>query len=237
MNASTPSRTDLSEVIALLKEVPLFANQSEETLSTIGRDFRQRTYRNKEIVFHQGDLNRSLYLVLEGKVRAYHLTVNGQETTVNIMGRRQVIGEFSAVDGLPRSASVQAISQCTLLELHGERLLFYLERVPGLALSMCRQLTFKVRWTTAYAETIARFDAAGKLRHLLLLFNEQFGQVIEPDKKVLLDLGLDQEDLATLVGTSRGWVNGVLNGWRKRGLVEFEVNKITILDLERFAEG
>lgn len=235
--AAPMNRIDFAEIIELLKEVPLFANQNEETLTTIARDFRQRTYRNKEIVFHQGDLNRTLYVVLQGKVRAYHLTANGEETTVNILGRRQVIGEFSAVDGLPRSASVQAISQCTLLELNGDRLLFHLERVPGLALAMCRQLAFKVRWTTAYAETIARFDAAGKLRHLLLLYNEQFGQVIEPGKKALLDLGLSQGDLATLVGTTRGWVNEILSGWRNRGLVEFEEGRITILDLECFAEG
>lgn len=237
MAASINSRVELSEVVVLLKEVPLFANQNEEVLTTIARDFRQRTYRNKEIVFHQGDLNRSLYVIVQGKVRAYHLTANGEETTVNIMGRRQVLGEFSAVDGLPRSASVQAISQCSLLEMNGERLLHHLERTPGLALAMCRQLTFKVRWTTSYAETIARFDAAGRLQHLLLLYNEQFGQVIEQGKVALLDLGLSQGDLATLVGTTRGWVNEILSGWRNRGLMDFEDGRITILDLERFAAG
>jgi len=222
---------ELASLLAFLAEVPLFAGQNLTILTQIAQDLRLRTYRNKEIVFHQGDLNRTLYIVMTGKVRVYHLTLDGEETTVNLLARRQLLGEFTLIDGQPRSATAQAISACTLLEINGERCLDYLEHVPGLALAMCRQLTFKVRWTSAYAETLARFDTAGRLQHLLLLYNEQFGQVIEPGKSYLLDLGLSQGDLATLVGTTRGWVNDILQKWRRRGLVEFCEGKITILDL------
>jgi CRP/FNR family transcriptional regulator, cyclic AMP receptor protein len=228
------NHSDRQEILALLQETPLFAGQGAETLAQLAQDFRKRHYRNKEIIFHQGDQNRSFYVVMSGKVRTYHLTIDGDETTVNLLSRRQLLGEFSMIDQQARSATAQAISACTLLEMNGERALFYLENVPGLALAMCRQMVFKVRWTYFYAETIARADAAGRLRHLLLLYSEQFGQMVDPGKSCVLDLGLSQSDLATLVGTTRGWVNTILQSWRKRGLVEFENGKILILDLEGF---
>lgn len=222
---------DFSAILAFLPEVPLFAGQSPEVLAQIAKDMHVRIYRNKDTIYHQSDLSRSLYIVMTGRLRVYHLTPEGEETTVNLLARRQLLGEFALIDGQPRSATVQAISPCTLLEISGERMLYYLEHVPGLALAMCRQLTFKVRWTSTYAEMIARFDTTGRLQHLLLLYNEQFGQAIEPGKSYLLDLGMSQGDLATLVGATRGWVNDILQKWRRRGLVEFGDGKITILDL------
>ncbi|MFN8491786.1 MAG: Crp/Fnr family transcriptional regulator [Caldilineaceae bacterium] len=231
------SSVDLALIVAFLAEVPLFAGQNPDVLTQLAQDLRLRTYRNKEIIFHQGDLNRSLYIVMTGKLRVYHLTLEGEETTVNILARRQLLGEFNLIDGQARSATVQAISACLLLEMQPDRMLYYLEHIPGLALAMCRQLTFKARWTSAYAETIARFDAARRLQHLLLLYNEQFGQAIEPGKSYQLDLGLSQGDLATLVGATRGWVNDILQRWRRRGIVEFCEGKIMILDLPELQKG
>ena len=37
-----------------------------------------------------------------------------------------------------------------------------------------------------------------------------------------------------MIGATRGWVNDLLQKWRKRGLVEFEAGQITIVDMERF---
>jgi CRP-like cAMP-binding protein len=104
---------------------------------------------------------------------------------------------------------------------------------PDLALAMARLLTSKVRWTAAYAETIAQYDAAGRLLHILLLYNEQFGQELEADKKYVIDLAMTQADLASLVGARREWVNHILRGWSRRGLIKFDSGKIFILDLSK----
>jgi CRP-like cAMP-binding protein len=227
------NHVDLSVLLAFLREVPLFGGQNIEMLTQIAKELRVRTYRTKEIIFHQGDLSRSLYIVMSGKLRVYRLTAEGEETTVEILGRRQLVGEYAAIDGQPRSATAQALSDCVLLEMNSERCLHYLGCAPGLAVEMCRQLVLKARRTASYAETMARFDATKRLQHLLLSYNEEFGQMVEPSKRYMLDLGLSQSDLATLAGTTRGWVNDILQKWRRRGLVEFSEGKITILDLRK----
>ena len=42
---------------------------------------------------------------------------------------------------------------------------------------------------------------------------------------------MNQEDLASLVGARREWVNRILTEWRKKGLIESKQGKITILNL------
>lgn len=219
--------------VAFLKEVPLFAPLDEGVLAYLANEFRTRQYRKGEILFHQGDESCSLYVLVQGKVRVYHSSPNGDETTVNLLTRHGVLGEFALIDGQPRSASAQAITACTLLEMAGDRCRHHLETIPGLAYAMCKQVVNKTRWTSMYAEAINRFDAAGRLLHFLLLYKDKLGEEIEAGKRYVVDLGLNQSDLATLVGARRNWVNHILQEWRRRGLVEFDAGRLTILDLPR----
>ena len=99
--------------------------------------------------------------------------------------------------------------------------------------SPARLLAAKLRWTASYAESVAQFDAAGRLLHFILLSTDRYGEEIEQDRKYILDLGLNQSDLASIVGARREWVNRLLGEWRRRGLLEFQRGVITILDLER----
>ncbi len=90
----------------------------------------------------------------------------------------------------------------------------------------------KLDWTASYAESIAQFDAAGRLLHILLYYAERYGQKLE-GKGYKIDLSLNQTDLASMVGARREWINRLLADWRKRGLLEYDRGVIHILDLER----
>ena len=235
MLASSPEDA-LAQRLAFLHEIPLFTVLKAEDLVALAKDFRVRDYRSGDIIFHQGDQSRELYLVMKGKIRVFLLSPAGDETTVIILARRHLLGEFAIIDGQPRSATAKAISACTLLEISQAKFWSHLEHTPGLALAMCKLLVSKARWTCMYAETIAQLDAASRLLHLLLLYNDEFGQMKEGGQRSVIDLGLNQTDLATLVGARRGWINSILQDWRKRGLIEFDAGKITLLDLPRIRQ-
>jgi CRP-like cAMP-binding protein len=98
---------------------------------------------------------------------------------------------------------------------------------------MTQLLVSKLRWTATYAETVAQYDAAGRLLHILILYNEQSGVALEPGKKYLLDLALNQADLGSFIGARREWVNRLLREWRERGLLEYDAGKIVFLDLPK----
>ncbi|MCB9077885.1 MAG: Crp/Fnr family transcriptional regulator [Anaerolineaceae bacterium] len=226
------SRNDKSDQqIAFLKQTPLFADLTTSALQTLLADFTPRVYRRDELIFRQGDKSHEVYLVQKGKLRVYKVSPSGGETSINIFFPTDVVGEFAAVDDQPRSASAKAIGACHLLVMSQTKFLHHLRTMPDLALSLARLLTNKLRWTAAYAETIAQYDAAGRLLHILLSYNDQFGEIQEEGKRYVLNLALNQTDLASLIGTRREWVNRLLQDWRKRGLIEYDSGKIIILDL------
>ena len=225
--------TNAARRISLLKAMPVFAGLSEKELLAIVDDFRLKEYQKDEIIFRQGDESREVYFVLKGKVRIFKISPGGDETSIAIFSTNDVIGELAALDQQPRSATAKAITAASLLTMAESRFLDALQTMPRFSLSIARMLAQKLRWTSAYAESIAQFDAAGALRHIILLHNERYGEELEPGKRYQLNVGLNQSDRASMGGARREWVNRILSEWRRRGLLEFDGGVITILDLPR----
>lgn len=230
---ASPRSTPLAEKLAFLKQVPLCAHLSDQELIAFSQALKLREYSKGQMVFQQGDPGSMLSIILNGKVRVFRLTPSGLETTLTILGTGDLVGEFAAIDQQPRSASARAMGKCAMLQMSAETFFGYVREQPDLALGLMHVLVSKLRWTAAYAETIARYDAAGRLLHILLLFNERFGEEQQPGHRYLLDLGLNQTDLASLVGVRREWVNRILQYWSKTRLIEYEGGRLIILDLAR----
>ncbi len=228
-----PQDQALARRIATLRTMPIFADLAERDLAGLVDDLRSKEYAKDETIFRQGDESREVYFVRKGKVRIYKISPSGNETSIAIFTTNDVIGELAAIDQEPRSASAKAMTAVALLAMSQERFLYTLQTVPRFGMGMARLLAHKLRWTAAFAESIAQFDAAGRLLHIILQHNDQYGEVLEPGTRYQVSIGLNQSDLASMVGARREWVNRILSEWRRRGLLEFDNGVITILDLPR----
>jgi CRP-like cAMP-binding protein len=223
----------LARRVALLRTMPVFADLNERDLAALADDLRAKEYAKDDLIFRQGDESREVYFVRKGKVRIYKISPSGNETSIVIFSTNDVIGELAAIDQEPRSASAKAMTSVSLLALSQERFLYAMQSAPRFGLNIARVLAHKLRWTATFAESIAQFDAAGRLLHIILLHNEQYGEALAPGVRYQVNLGLNQSDLASMVGARREWVNRILSEWRRRGLLEFDNGMITILDLPR----
>lgn len=236
LDMKLPTRDTQIENIKFLKTIHLFKNLSDSVLSTFSADFSPCEYAKGDILFWQGDHSVDLYLVRQGKVRIYKMSPSGRETSINIFSTGDIFGEFSAIDRQPRSATALALTRCLVWRMSGDVFVNHLRNMPDLSLELNRVLVGKLRWTSEFAETVAQYDAAGRLLHILLLYNQQFGEVIEAGKSYRLELGLNQDDLASLVGARREWVNRLLQSWQRQGWIEYKAGKIVIHDLARMMQ-
>lgn len=234
MGASMISDEVLSKRTAFLKMTALFSELKSENLEILARKFRARDYKRKDIIFHQGDDSAVLYVVKKGKVRIFGLSPAGNETSYRIFSRHDVIGEFAAIDGRPRSTTAQALESSTLLEIKRDQFLQFIYQMPDLAMGMIKLLVEKLRFTTTFTDSMVQDDTTGRLLNMILQYNEMHGVELEAGKIYELDLFMRQEDIATMVGARREWVNRILSKWNKQGLIEYKRGKIKILDLPAF---
>lgn len=223
--------------INFLRTVPLFVGLTDDALGLLAADFSPIEYVKNEMLFWQGDSGAEFYIVRRGKVRIYKISAAGRETSINIFSTGNFLGEFAAIDGQVRSATAQAITNCLIWRMDGAAFLRHLQTMPGLLMRFTCLLVEKLRWTAEFAETVAQYDAAGRLLHLLLLYNQQYGESREASRCYTLELGLNQDNLASLVGARREWVNRLLQSWQREGWMEYRAGKIIIHDLARMEQA
>ncbi len=227
------TKTANMNLVPFLQSVPLLTDLERKDLEALARDFRLYTYPRGNVLFHQGQVGQTLFIIMSGKVRIFRVTPDGHETTTNVFSTGDLVGEFSVLDGQPRSASAMTLARCDLLQMSDTDFLEHVRNIPDLALALMRMLTQKVRWAAALVEVMGQYDATTRLLHLLVLYTQQYGEERVAGQEYVLDWGMSQSDLATLVGASREWINQILMQWSHQHLISFGKGKLVILDLPR----
>lgn len=218
----------LTERVAFLRSLPLFAGLTGEELRFLAGEAQVREHEAGAIIFHAGDPGHTCHIIAKGKVRVYVIGEDGRELSVSIFGPGEIIGEMALFEDLPRSASVETIEPTTTLELHQNVLLHGLEHSPTLARSLLRALSARLRHMTEDAEGLASLTVSDRLIARLRRLAEWSGRPVT--NGVRITLPMTQQELAALVGTSRESVNRALATLRRQGKVHLDNGWIVLLD-------
>lgn len=100
------------EKVLFLKGIDLFSALVGEDLAEIALITEEVTRDAAESVVVEGEPGDALYFVVEGRVRVHKGT-----RTLAELGAREVFGEMALLDPAPRSASVSALTDVTLLTI------------------------------------------------------------------------------------------------------------------------
>ena len=124
---------------AALARAPLFAGVSEEALSEIAAAMRLRWFEAGTVVCREGEPGESMFLLVEGLVQARVAALDARALSMFAVDRlagklRQgdAIGATSLITGEPRSATIIASVDTSMLELESEAFRTLIARFPKL---------------------------------------------------------------------------------------------------------
>jgi len=187
-------------------------------------------YDTGEPLLHQGAPSRDLYVLVDGRVRIVMTTPEGDELLLAVLGPGATVGELSALDGEPRSATVLALEPVRALRVSARSFGQFLLARPQAVVGLLRVLSGRLRAADERRLGLSVAPAEQRLARGLLSLAAEHGRVI--DDGVRLTALLSQADLAAYVGLSREAVNQALRALREDGLVATARRSVTILDLD-----
>lgn len=112
--ADVPRRVGIKP--ASLRRIKILAELKDNQLAHLAEYMELQDVPAWSVLFSQGDISDSMFLVLTGELRARTL-VNGRETTLATFGPGDFFGEMALFDHGPRSADVAANEPSTLLKI------------------------------------------------------------------------------------------------------------------------
>ena len=135
---------------------------SPEELAEISKHAVARSFRPRTVLVSEGEKTDALYIIVEGKARAYVGDASGREVVLSIMGPGEYFGEI-AFDAGPRSASVITVDACKMLVVPQTEFAEFVKGNPAFAMSFIRKLIHQVRVLTENVRSLAQDSGLPKV--------------------------------------------------------------------------
>jgi CRP/FNR family transcriptional regulator, cyclic AMP receptor protein len=215
----------------ILKKAPLFAGLEDEAATALSSAMGKLHLNKGDVLFHEGDLEDRLYIVVSGKIKLGRSGSAGRENLLAVLGPGQMFGELSVFDPGPRSTTATAVTACELRTLEHDELIPWLTGRPEVAQGLLGQLAARLRRANDVVADLVFSDVPGRVAKQLLELAQRFGDKRDDGMHVHHDL--TQEELAQLVGASRETVNKALADFAARGWIQLSAKSVLLLEVER----
>lgn len=182
----------------------------------------------------KGSRSTDVFFLLEGRADVCLYSSNGREVHVNTMGPGDIIGEIAALDGEPRSASVVASSDLVFVTMHANDFMTCIESSPAAGIWLARRLASGVRRLTEQVFELCALNVQTRI-HCELLRLAQKGETRDGVTEVRP--ALTHAELASRIGTHREAVTRELQVLSDMGIIRYDRQSLTILDLARLEQA
>jgi CRP/FNR family cyclic AMP-dependent transcriptional regulator len=174
-----------------------------------------RNYRDKDVIFSQGDYADSVFYIERGTVKLTTVSTR-KKAIIAILQRGSFFGEGCLAGQSLRICTARSIGQSNIIRLQKESTVRTLKKDPQFAsLFVGYLLSRVVRIEEDLIDQFFNFSER-RLARVLLLFGE-----ITKESKSDSALKVSQSTLAEMVGTTRPRVSKFMNEFKKKGLVSY----------------
>ncbi len=97
-----------------------------------------------DVIINQGEKGEAVYIVVKGKLVAYH-SKDGKDTELGQIGSGEFVGEMAFINGEPRSANVKALEDCELIEIPNNLMNQILFKKPQWMKALMKTLSLRVK--------------------------------------------------------------------------------------------
>lgn len=237
--AADARRRSLQEKLGLLREMDLFRGLSDEDIEAIGHATTMTRCSAGQRILSPDDPPERIHILKKGRVRAYRVTPEGKQLTLDIYDKGTILGDMSLLGqaSIPE-AFAETLDDAVICTISPDELRRLIERYPAIGVNIISYLSRRLRDAEAELESMAYQRVSQRLARKLIDLADRFG--IKTSRGTLIEARLTQQELAEMIGTTRETLAHTLSDFRSRGLLDTERHRVLIRDAERLmdvAEG
>lgn len=210
---------------------PLFGLLPSDTRDQLARQSPTRTVPVGAFLMEHGAPDQDVLLLLAGSARVLNYSASGRFVSFATVSAGDVVGELAAIDGGGRSASVLAITPCTVAAIPGTAFLSAVLASPDAAHWMLQKLARTIRSGDSRISDLTFLTAEQRTCLFLLQWERQVSQHEAPLRPTpSIDV------MASQIGVARETVARVLGRLTKEGIIERRGRLISIRNTKRLEE-
>ena len=142
-----------SAIIDFLIDIPMFDNLTTDELKIVARFMNFMDFKPGEVIFKEGESGDFVCFVVDGFLHVLKKNETGQSVKIAELNNGRSIGEMAVIDDFPRSATVKARKDTTLVILTRHGFNQILEKHSGIGVkilkAIARLLSMNLRKTSS----------------------------------------------------------------------------------------
>jgi CRP-like cAMP-binding protein len=213
--------------------IPCFVGVAPSVLQRLNETAHRHHYQAGSMIFVEGASCAGFHVVTEGLVRTYRVSPEGRMHTLSLLRPIASFNEVAAVDGHANPYSATAVTHATIVKIHHEQLMELLANNRDLLQNYVQALAHVNREYIERLEDMTFRTIPSRLAKLFLHESTYADTIAETPTK------LTQEDIASILGTTREVVGRALRGLLNAGLLRKKGRQVYVADragLEHLAE-
>jgi CRP-like cAMP-binding protein len=195
-------------------------------------------YDAREQVIRQGEEGHHVVLVLSGVLKVVADTEFGRPVVLALRGPGDLIGEMSALEGMPRFANVVTCRPVRARLINNTLLHQFLDRSPDAWSAVASSLSAYLHWADNRRAEFVACPAPVRVGRVLAEIAHRYGERTSAGWD--LDVSLTQADLASLAGVALATFEKAIRQMQHMGLLRRRYRRIVVVDLDglcRFGES
>ncbi len=220
----------MEKILQIISSTPLFSGLSEDHLNQIRRIAVDKFYGKGKTVFSEGDECNGFYVVADGRIKIYKVSMEGKEQIFHIYGPGNPFGEVPVFSGHKFPANAQTLFKSHLLFFPKASFVDLISNNPSLSLNMLAALSMRLREFTVQIENLSLKEVPGRLAGYLVYLAEKQGH------KDHVMLNISKEQLASLLGTIPETLSRIFARMSAQQLIEVKGRSIELLNFQRLTD-
>lgn len=211
---------------ALVRRLPIFTGLDEARIRRLLDQAVVRPFGRNAVLFVQDEPATRFYVILDGWVRLYRQTSEGQESTIAVYARGDSFAEAAILQSGVFPVTAVVVDDARLLVIEAEPFLRHLQADPKLCLNMMASMFNHLRRLVQQVEQLTVRSSTERLADFLLKLAPA-GKAGE----AVVRLPLDKAMIAARLGMQPETLSRALARLRPLG-IETRGSRVTIRDIE-----
>jgi CRP-like cAMP-binding protein len=213
-----------------LDKVAVFAGLSAETLGRIQKRCSWRHYEPGEPIVDYLDTSNDVFFITAGEARVSIYSVAGKAVTFTDLGAGDMFGEYAAIDGARRSATIEARTACHVASMSAVAFRELLHQEPAVMLALLSQFVSKIRTLTTRIYEFSALAVSNRIQAELLRLANLAPQ---EGNSARIASAPTHSEIASRISTHREAVTRELNRLARLGLIERKGSALVVKDVRR----
>ena len=216
-----------------LKRCPVLAGLADSALAKFASTCAWREYQAGAQLLGYQDISTDVFFIVAGKARVVIYSAEGKAVLFHLLEAGSLFGELAAIDGGPRSASIEAVEPSTVASLTASQFKALLQQEPAAAMAVMQNMAAVLRRLSERIHEFSTLVVQNRIQAELLRLAERCKA--GPGKGALIVPAPSLNDIAHRVSTHREAVSRELSRLSAIGLLHRESGGLRISDIEYLA--